>query len=54
VRGFAFFLGLSALLDLLIAWMFTRPVVSMLGRSRFFTEARWVGVARGLAASPAG
>jgi hypothetical protein len=25
-------------------------MVVMLGRSRFFTEARWVGVARGLAA----
>jgi preprotein translocase subunit SecD len=54
VRGFAFFLGLSTLLDLVTAWMFTRPVVSILGRSRFFTEARWVGVARGLAAAPAG
>ncbi len=54
VRGFAFFLGLSTLLDLVIAYMFTRPVVSLLGRSRFFTEARWVGVARGLAAAPTG
>jgi preprotein translocase subunit SecD len=54
VRGFAFFLGLSTLLDLLTAYMFTRPVVSILGRSRFFTEARWVGVARGLASAPSG
>ena len=50
VRGFAFFLGLSTLLDLLTAYVFTRPMVVLLGRSRFFTEARWVGVARGLAA----
>jgi len=50
VRGFAFFLGLSTLLDLFTAYFFTRPVVVLLGRSRFFTEARWVGVARGLAA----
>jgi preprotein translocase subunit SecD len=54
VRGFAFFLGLSTLLDVFIAYFFTRPMVALLGRSRFFTEARWVGVARGLAAAPAG
>jgi preprotein translocase subunit SecD len=52
VRGFAFFLGLSTMLDLLIAYTFTRPMVVLLGRNRLFTEARWLGVARGLAASP--
>ena len=54
VRGFAFFLGLSTLLDVVIAYFFTRPMVGLLGRSRFFTEARWVGVARGLASAPSG
>ena len=55
VRGFAFFLGISALLDLFVAYFFTRPMVSLLGRSRLFTEARFFGVARGLgAAGPAG
>jgi preprotein translocase subunit SecD len=53
VRGFAFFLGLSTLLDVVIAYFFTRPMVILLGRSRLFTEARWVGVARGLAVQPA-
>jgi preprotein translocase subunit SecD len=53
VRGFAFFLGLSTLLDLITAYFFTRPMVVLLGRSRLFTEARWVGVARGLAAPSA-
>ena len=52
VRGFAFFLGLSTILDLVIAYTFTRPMVVLLGRNRVFTEARWLGVARGLAASP--
>jgi len=52
VRGFAFFLGLSTLLDVFIAYFFTRPMVMLLGRSRFFTQARWVGVARGLAQAP--
>jgi hypothetical protein len=28
--------------------------VVLLGRSRFFTEARWMGVARGLNAAAAG
>jgi preprotein translocase subunit SecD len=48
VRGFAFFLALSTLLDVIVAYVFTRPMVVLLGRSRIFTEARWVGVARGL------
>src|SRR5438067_8692517 len=48
VRGFAFFLGLSTALDLLTAYFFTRPMVVLLGRNRIFTEARWLGVARGL------
>jgi preprotein translocase subunit SecD len=53
VRGFAFFLGLSTLLDVVVAYFFTRPLVILLGRNRVFTEARWLGVARGLAAAPA-
>lgn len=49
VRGFAFTLGLSTLLDVITAYFFTRPVVVLLGRSRTLTEARWLGVGRGLA-----
>ena len=51
MRGFAFFLGISALLDLVIAWFFTRPLVAILGRNRFFTDAPFFGVARGLNAT---
>jgi preprotein translocase subunit SecD len=54
VRGFAFFLGLSTLLDVFVAYFFTRPMVILLGRNRLFTEARFFGVARGLAAAPSG
>jgi preprotein translocase subunit SecD len=54
VRGFAFFLGLMTLLDLLTAFFFTRPAVYLLGRSRFFTDAPVFGIARGLAAEPVG
>jgi preprotein translocase subunit SecD len=50
VRGFAFFLGLSTVLDVFTAYFFTRPMVVLLGRKRLFTEAKWLGVARGLAA----
>ena len=50
VRGFAFFLGLSTLLDVVVAWAFTHPVVVLLARNRFFTDMPFVGVARGLAA----
>ncbi|MGE3620900.1 MAG: protein translocase subunit SecD [Acidimicrobiia bacterium] len=49
VRGFAFFLGLATILDVAVTWFFTRPLVAMLAGNRLFTEARFVGVARGLA-----
>jgi len=49
VRGFAFFLGLSTLLDIITTFFFTRPLVILLGRSRWITEAQRFGVARGLA-----
>jgi len=34
VRGFAFFLGLSTLCDLIILWFFTRPAILLFGRSK--------------------
>ncbi|MEO6317655.1 MAG: protein translocase subunit SecD [Acidimicrobiales bacterium] len=48
VRGFAFFLALATALDVAVAYFFIRPVVSLMGRSPLFTEARGWGVARGL------
>jgi preprotein translocase subunit SecD len=53
VRGFAFFLGLSTVLDVIVAWFFTRPTVILLSRNKFFTEMPGFGVARGLASSGA-
>jgi preprotein translocase subunit SecD len=50
VRGFAFFLGLSTLLDVIVAWAFTHPIVVLLSRNRVFTEMPFLGVARGVAA----
>jgi preprotein translocase subunit SecD len=48
VKGFAFMLGLSTLLDVFTAYFFIRPAVILLGRRRTFTEARFFGIARGL------
>jgi preprotein translocase subunit SecD len=53
VRGFAFMLGLATLLDVVTAWFFTQPLVALLAHNRFFTEARWFGIARGLGAPTA-
>lgn len=54
VRGFAFFLGLSTLLDVIVAWFFTRPMVALVSRNRAFTDMPFLGVARGLAVEPSG
>lgn len=48
VRGFAFFLGLSTLLGVVVAWFFTRPLMSLLGRTHLFTDHPVLGVGRGL------
>jgi preprotein translocase subunit SecD len=48
VRGFAFFLGLSTLLDVFVAYFFMHPLVSIIGRKQSFTKARWLGIASGL------
>ena len=48
VKGFAFMLGLSTLLDVFTAYFFIRPAVILLGRRRAFTEAPIIGIARGL------
>lgn len=44
VRGFAFFLGVSVVLDLIVAWCFTRPVVILLARSERLTNTRFLGL----------
>ena len=44
VRGFAFFLGLSTLCDMIIAYFFTRPTVILLSRSKFMNKGKMFGV----------
>jgi preprotein translocase subunit SecD len=43
VRGFAFTLGLSTVLDLVVVTLFTRPLISLLSRYRWFSRSRWTG-----------
>ena len=58
VRGFAFMLGLSSVLDLMIMWFFARPVVMLLGNTRVLNRrtvrASEAARAEALAASSAG
>jgi preprotein translocase subunit SecD len=49
VRGFAFFLGLSTLMDVLITYTFTRPLVILLGRSERLAGTGKMSMSRGLA-----
>lgn len=44
VRGFAFTLGLSTVLDLVVVFLFTHPLVSALSRSRTFGSSRFTGL----------
>ena len=44
VRGFAFFLGLSTLTDVFVAYLFTRPAILLLARSKFMASRNVLGV----------
>ncbi len=44
VRGFAFFLGLSTLCDIIVAYFFTRPTVILMSRSKWMNGAKMFGV----------
>jgi preprotein translocase subunit SecD len=37
VKGFAFTLGLTTLIDVLVVFLFTKPMVTLLARTRFFS-----------------
>ena len=47
VRGFAFFLGLSTAMDLLLAYCFMHPMVSVLARRPALVQLPGVGIAAG-------
>ncbi|HEU4676182.1 MAG TPA: protein translocase subunit SecD [Motilibacteraceae bacterium] len=44
VRGFAFTLGLTTLVDLLVVFLFTKPLVTLAARSRSFASGRFSGL----------
>ena len=44
VRGFAFFLGLSTLCDMIVAYFFTRPTVVLMARSKWMNAQKVFGV----------
>lgn len=48
VQGFAFFLGLSTIMDVLVTWYFTRPLVMLLGQRA--TSSSALSVAAGMGA----
>jgi preprotein translocase subunit SecD len=44
VKGFAFTLGLSTIIDLLVVFLFTHPLVALLSRSNGFSSPRFSGL----------
>lgn len=62
IRGFAFALGISTLIDLVVFFWFTHPTIQLLSRKEFFNAGHplsglsreSLGVARGRSASAAG
>jgi preprotein translocase subunit SecD len=46
VRGFAFFLGLSTLSDMVVSYFFARPAVLLLAKTKLFNSGRVLGVAK--------
>jgi preprotein translocase subunit SecD len=53
VKGFAFFLGLSTLLDLSVAYFYMHPLVSLMSRRTVLVRSRPFGIAAGLDAPEA-
>ena len=48
VQGFAFTLGLTTVLDIVVIVLFTKPVITLLARTKFFAGGhRWSGVDAG-------
>ena len=52
VKGFAFFLGLSTIMDMAITWFYTRPLVILLGQSSRLQGSGAFSIATGLQAGP--
>lgn len=47
VKGFAFALGLTTIIDIFVVFFFTKPVVTLLARTKFFGQGhKWSGLDR--------
>ncbi len=45
VRGFAFALGLTTIIDVIVVFLFTKPLVALLARTKFFGQGhKWSGL----------
>ncbi|MFI8102974.1 protein translocase subunit SecD [Streptomyces sp. NPDC086023] len=45
VQGFAFTLGLTTLLDVVVVFLFTKPIMTLLARTKFFADGHpWSGL----------
>ena len=51
VRGFAFFLALSTISDMVVSYFFTRPTVLLLSRTKLMNKGRVLGVRPAVAAA---
>ena len=38
VRGFAFTLGLTTLIDVIVVFLFTKPMITLLARTKFYGQ----------------
>ena len=52
VKGFAFFLGLSTIMDMAVTWFYTRPLVILMGQSARLQGSGAFSIATGLGAGP--
>ena len=52
VKGFAFFLGLSTIMDMAVTWFYTRPLVILMGQSSRLQGSGVFSIATGLGAGP--
>ncbi|MGH2786837.1 MAG: protein translocase subunit SecD [Actinomycetota bacterium] len=48
VKGFALTLGLATIVDVVVAYFFTRSAVQLLARSKTFSEGRFIGMKKAL------
>jgi preprotein translocase subunit SecD len=45
VKGFAYTLGLTTLIDIIVVFLFTKPMVTLLARTKFYGDGnRWSGL----------